>query len=332
MKGAGMNWAEERVIVTGGAGFIGSHLVDALLARGAEVVIVLDDLSRGSVANLPANPRVRFTHLDLHEQQEISYLANLFKGAVVFHLAARVTNIKENRYDHLGMLQNNLDMNSTIINAARLGPPKLLELTSTVCVYPHDAPVPTKEEAAFPFHPEDTNEGYGLAKAILEKQGEYLHRELGIPVFVPRFANAFGPRDYYDASSHVVPALIRKAFEEEAIEVWGTGEQTRTLMDARDLAQSLVLLAEQPAAHDAQPLNLGWNDPVSIADLARTIREMAGMERKRIVFDMSQPDGHKVRDFCCARAIDLIGPPPSRPLEDTLADMVAEFKAGRARL
>jgi nucleoside-diphosphate-sugar epimerase len=129
-----------------------------------------------------------------------------------------------------------------------------------------------------------------------------------------------------------VPALIRKAFEEEEIVVWGTGQQSRTLMDARDLAESLVLLAEAPSAHDAQPINLGWADPVSIADLAYLILKMAGMERKRVVFDTSQPDGHKVRDFCCSRAIGLIGLLPCRPLEDTLADMIAEWKAGRARL
>jgi GDP-L-fucose synthase len=269
----------------------------------------------------------------LQDSDDIDRLAEWFAGAVVFHLAARVTNIRENRHDHLGMLQDNIRINANVVEAARYGRPKLLELTSTVCVYPHDAPAPTMEQHAFPFHPEDTNEGYGLAKAILEKQGEYLYREHGIPVIVPRFANAFGPRDYYDrASSHVAPALIRKAFEDEIIEVWGSGEQTRTLMDARDLAETLCLLAEEPEAQRAQPVNLGWGDPVSIGDLAYLILKLAGMERKEVRFDKSQPDGHKARDFCCGRLVDLVGWPPCRPVEDTLADMIAEFAAGEARL
>jgi len=192
--------------------------------------------------------------------------------------------------------------------------------------------VPTPESAAFPYHPEDTNEGYGLAKAILEKQGEYLHKEHGIPVLVPRFANAFGPRDYYDESSHVAPALIRKAFEQDTIEIWGSGNQTRTLMDARDIAETLVRLAEQPKAHDAQPVNLGWGDPISIADLAYLILKLSGMDRKKLWFNRGQPDGHKVREFCNSRLIDLIGPPPCRPVADTLADMIAEFQAGEAHL
>ena len=329
-----MNWENERVVVTGGAGFIGSHLVDALAARGATDILVLDDLSRGSMMNLPLlkEGRQRLSVLDLADTGRLGYLAEVFDGAIVFHLAARVTNIKENRGDHLGMLQDNVRLNANIVEAARLARPKLLELTSTVCVYPHDAPVPTPESAGFPFHPEDTNEGYGLAKALLEKQGEYLHREHGIPVLVPRFANAFGPRDYYDESSHVAPALIRKAFEQDTIEIWGSGNQTRTLMDARDIAEGLVRLAEEPRAHDAQPVNIGWADPISIADLAHLILKLSGMERKKLWFNRSQPDGHEVREFCCQRLVDLIGPPPSRPIEDTLADMIEEFAAGRAHL
>jgi len=333
MKGAGMNWENERVVVTGGAGFIGSHLVDVLYQRGAREITVVDDLSRGSIMNLPTIKDVRqwFWMTNLAEVPASS-LATYFDDAIVFHLAARVTNIKENRGDHLGMLQDNLRINANVIEAARLGKPKLLELTSTVCVYPHDAPVPTPESAAFPYHPEDTNEGYGLAKAILEKQGEYLHKEHGIPVLVPRFANAFGPRDYYDESSHVAPALIRKAFEQDTIEIWGSGNQTRTLMDARDIAETLVRLAEQPKAHDAQPVNLGWGDPISIADLAYLILKLSGMDRKKLWFNRGQPDGHKVREFCNSRLIDLIGPPPCRPVADTLADMIAEFQAGEAHL
>lgn len=327
-----MDWTKEKVVVTGGAGFIGSHLVDVLLARGVgrQNLSVVDDLSRAGARNL--HPDVALFPWDLRDSQELPHLARLMEGAVVFHLAARVTNIRENRGDHLGMMQDNLRINANVTEAARWGKPKLLEMTSTVCVYPHDAPVPTAEGAAFPYHPEDTNEGYGLAKAILEKQAEYLHREHGIPVIVPRFANAFGPRDYYDwQSSHVVPAMIRKAHEHDKIVVWGTGRQSRTFLDARDIAETLVRLAEAPAAHDAQPVNIGWGDPIAISDLVWLIFKLADID-KPVTFDTSQPDGHEVRDFCNKRLVSIIGPPPCRPLEGTLADMIAEYQAGEARL
>ena len=98
------------------------------------------------------------------------------------------------------------------------------------------------------------------------------------------------------------------------------------------LMVQLVRLAEEPRAHDAQPVNIGWADPISIADLAHLILKLSGMERKKLWFNRSQPDGHEVREFCCKRLVDLIGPPPSRPIEDTLADMIEEFAAGRAHL
>lgn len=327
-----MDWTREKVVVTGGAGFIGSHLVDVLLARGASQVMVIDDLSRGTTDNLPKHGALRIAPMDIRQSRAIEGLASVFRKAVVFHLAARVTNIRENRHNHLGMLQDNLRINTHVTQAAALSRPRLLEMTSTVCVYPHDAPVPTPESAAFPFHPEDTNEGYGLAKAVLEKQAEYLYRELGIPTFVPRFANAFGPRDYYDwESSHVVPALIRKIHERDKIVVWGSGAQSRTLMDARDIAEALVLLAEEPRAHDARPVNIGWADPVSISDLVFLIMKLADID-KPVEFDRTQPDGHAVRDFCNKRLIDLVGLPPCRRLEATLDDMIREYQDGRARL
>ena len=169
---------------------IGSHLVDALLERGAEAITVIDDLSRGRNPDPTIGPTYT---LDLRGDIQIPDLVRLFKGAVVFHLAARVTNIREKRGDHLGMLQDNLQINTNVIEAARRGKPKLFEATSTVCVYPHNTTIPTAEAEAWPIQPEDTNEGYGLAKAILEKQAEYLHRECGVPTLVPRFANALAP-------------------------------------------------------------------------------------------------------------------------------------------
>jgi GDP-L-fucose synthase len=261
-------------------------------------------------------------------------IPSLWQGnCVVFHLAARVTNIQANMKDHLGMLQDNLRINADVIEAMRLYPPKVAVLCSTVCVYPHDAPVPTPESAAFPFHPEDTNEGYGLGKCILEKQGEYLCKELHIPTVVTRFSNAIGLRDYYDTqSSHVVPALIRRIMKgEDPLMVWGSGRQTRVFVDARDLACALVDLAETEKAQDARPINIGHKYEIDIGSLALLIAKICG-KNPSIVFDTSFPDGHARRAVDNSRLRSLIGWVPDRPLESTIREMVAEYKAGKAWL
>jgi GDP-L-fucose synthase len=323
-----MNWKEQKTVVTGGAGFIGSHLVRALLARGAHVTVI-DDMRRGVRENVPEGAELLVTDVACARM----LVASLCRDAVVFHLAARVTNIAANQRDHLGMLQDNLKTNTAMIEAVQLARPRLFVATSTVCVYPHDAPVPTAEEDAFPYHPEDTNEGYGLAKAILEKQAEYLHREHGLPVIVPRFSNAIGERDWYDwESSHVVPALIRKAHEADVIMVWGSGNQTRCFVDAADIAEGLIRLAETPAAHDAQPVNIGHRREISIADLMQFVLELSGQVDKPVRFDRSKPDGHQRRGVDNTRLRALTGWEPPTPLVDTLEKMIEEYRSGRAHL
>lgn len=326
-----IDWANEKVVVTGGAGFIGSHLVDLLAGMGARVVVI-DDLRRGSRQNIsgPLNCG-RAILLEHNLSTDTPWWAG---DSIVFHMAARITNIAANRLDHLGMMQDNVIINTNVIETCRWLEPKLLVACSTVCVYPHDAPVPTPESAGWPLHPEETNEGYGLAKGLLEKQAEFLHREYKVPAVVTRFSNAIGLRDYYDyESSHVVPALIRRIMEgEEPLVVWGSGNQTRVFVDARDLAAALVKLAECREAHDAQPVNIGHDREISIGDLARLVAVECGKPDLAIEFDTSHPDGHARRGVDNSRLRSLIGWVPDRPLEETVREMVAEYKTGRARL
>lgn len=324
-----IEWKGQRVIVTGGAGFIGSHLVDALLERGAEVVVI-DDLSRGHIENLVG----WHERLTLYRANLRTFSPPLKPSDVVFHLAARVTNIQANRHDHLGMLQDNVILNWQMAEAVRRAAPLLYVPVSTVCVYPHDAPVPTPESAGWPMAPEPTNEGYGLAKGIQEKQGAYLCQELGIPVLVPRFSNAIGERDYYDtASSHVVPALIRRVMEGESpLRVWGSGEQTRVFVDAADIAEALVRLAETPAAHDGQPVNIGHGREISIRRLVHEVLAACEVAGRKVEFDTSKPDGHKRRAVDTSRLRSLIDWEPPTLLEETLAKMVGEYRAGRSWL
>ncbi len=318
-------WGSTPVVVTGGAGFIGSHLCEALAGLGAKVR-VHDNLSRGDYHNIMHLTKCGATTLrDEDLRGEIPIWP---RGAIVFHLAARVTSIRGNSRDQLGMMQDNLRINANVIEACRVWKPELLVLVSTVCVYPADAPVPCVETDAWPLHPEETNEGYGLAKGILEKQGEFLYREAGIPVLVARFSNAIGTRDYYDDTAHVVPALIRRVLEgEDPLTVWSTGNQTRVFVDARELACALIRLAEMPAAHDARPVNIGHEHEISIRELAGLVAQACDRPKLPILFDDSYPDGHARRAVDNTRLRSLIGWVPDTPLEQTIAEMVEDYRA-----
>lgn len=327
-----IDWNGQKVVVTGGAGFIGSHLVELLVARGAEV-LVIDNLSRGNLDNLQAVAHdIALAKIDLENR-----VPTFDRDAVVFHLAAKVAGIEYNRTHQLDMLNANMRINSNVLAAAEAFKPKLLVIASTACVYGHDAPVPTPESAAN-GDIEPTNYGYGLAKWIMEKQATFLHQEQGIPVAIPRFFNAIGKRDYYDETAHVVPALIKRAFcsdAEHPLVFWGTGKQTRTFVDAADIAEALVLLAECEAAHDAQPVNVSSENTIRIWRLAEVIMETVspwGYHYGPVVVksDPSKPDGHSERRADVTRLRELIGWIPDTPLVETLDNMIKDYRGRHA--
>ena len=315
-------------IITGGAGFVGSHLVDVLTAKGQECVIV-DNYSRGSMANLydaQQTKLLRFRPLNL-ETNGLSIRAT----DVVWHLAAKVASISYNRKNQYEMLRSNLIINHNVIDAVRKQKPRLFVYVSTACVYPHDAPIPTPESAGNIGNPEPTNHGYGVAKWVGEQMVKHLYKEHNVPCIIVRLNNVIGLRDYYDKqTSHVVPALIRRVMEgEDPLIVWGSGQQSRVFVDARDVAKALVKLSETREAHDAQPINIGHDREVTIAQLTEVIVKACGKD-VGYVFDTSKPDGHKRRLPDVSRLKGLIGWVPDTPLETTIADMVQEFAEGKS--
>lgn len=321
-----IGWRNRLVYITGGAGMIGSHLVDVLLAQGADVYVV-DDLSRGRRENLSDLPDSHFIQYDLTQPETRPDFA---PQAIWFHLAAKVASIEYNRKRHLDMMQHNLAINWHYTELMRHPQirPRLVTFVSTACIYSHDAPVPTPEAAGVVGNPEPTNWGYGVAKWVGEQQARFLYEEARIPAIVVRFYNALGPRDYYDEkTSHVAPALIQRTLDgQDPLVVWGTGAQTRAFVDARDIARALALLAETPAAHDARPINIGHEREVTIADLAHTIMKLAG-RRPNITFDRTRPDGYARRAADSGRLRGLIGWAPDTPLETSLTDMIADYRA-----
>jgi nucleoside-diphosphate-sugar epimerase len=327
----------EMHIVTGGAGFIGSHLVDVLLEKG-EQVRVIDDFSRGSFANLQdaiKSDQFQFKRLDLETNG-----FPIGRLDTVWHLAAKVTGIEYNRHNQYDMLQTNLAINHNVIESVRRQKPRLFVYVSTACVYPHDAPVPTPESAGDIGNPEPTNHGYGVAKWVGEQMVKHLSREHNVPCLIVRFFNAFGKRDYYDeGTSHVAPALIRRVLEgEDPLTVWGTGNQTRALVDAKDIAKALVRLYWKlttletiyEGKYDDYPerpwaVNIGHEREISIRELAETIVDTCG-KSIGISFDTSKPDGYPRRAADTTFLRKLIGWVPDTPLEETIAAMVEEYR------
>lgn len=328
-----MRWNQFDTVVTGGAGFIGSHLVDLLVNQGANVT-VLDDLSRGAYVH----PGTTFEKCDLQE-----WSPELPGGSVVFHLAAKVTGIEYNRHNHYDMLSSNLGINTLVCDVVRQCRPRLFVFVSTACVYPHDAPVPTPESAGEVCEPEPTNRGYGLAKWVGEQAAGYLWTEHHIPTIIVRFFNAFGPRDYYDEeTSHVAPALIKRVLDgENPVVVWGTGSQSRALVDARDIALALSWIAEagidlfsevlqvgNPPAFVGVPVfNIGHQREITIRELAETIVRLSGRDGVDLVFDTTKPDGYPRRAADTTRLSQLLGWVPDTPLEITLTDMIEDYRS-----
>lgn len=317
-------------VCTGAAGFIGSHLVDALVADGQHVT-VLDSLTRGHMENLDGafkTGQVEFCLADI-ETKGIP----TFDCDILWHLAAKVAGIEYNRTHQYEMLQANLNINYKAIEAAKRIKPGLFVFASSACIYPADAPVPTPEEVGEICNPEPTNHGYGVSKWVGEQMAKHLALEHGIPTVIVRFFNAIGPRDHYDPEhSHVVPALIRRVLEgENPIKVWGTGQQSRVFVDARDIAKILLLIEKRLYGnHQGYTiLNVGHDREITIADLVDLIIRKAG-KQNGYLFDETKPDGHRRRAADVTKLKALIGEIPHTPLAITLADMVNEFKEGRA--
>jgi len=322
------------IYVTGGAGMIGSHLVDKLVTR-KETVVVEDDLSRGSRETLP-NGRVGIREINL----ELG-MPDFAPGSTIFHLAAKVTGIEYNRHNHYDMFHSNLNINMNVIEAVRASRPKLLVWVSTACVYPHDAPVPTPEKYGRVCDPEPTNHGYGMAKWVGEQTAIYALQELGIPTVIVRFFNAFGTRDYYDEeTSHVAPAIIKRVLDgEDPITVWGTGDQTRVLVDVKDIAKALVLLMDAAMKPEGERrwyamyskphpwiVNIGHDREISIRRLTHEIIALSGREQAEIIYDLSRPDGYPRRAADTTRLRHLIDWVPDTPLPETLAAMIEDYK------
>jgi GDP-L-fucose synthase len=307
-------WKGKRVVVTGGAGFMGSRVVERLRAAGSEVFV-----PRSKDYNLVDGAAVK----------------RLFKDArpeLVIHAAAVVGGIGANRENPGRFFYENLMMGAQSLEEARLTGVKKFVAIGTICAYPKFTPVPFKEEDLWTGYPEETNAPYGLAKKMLLVQSQAYRQQYGFNSIFLLPVNLYGPGDNFDpASSHVIPALIRKVVEakragKNEIEVWGTGRATREFLYVDDCAEAIVLAAEK--YDGAEPVNLGAGFEISIKDLAELIVKLAGFQGK-LRWDASKPDGQPRRCLDTARAAKEFGFKAKTSFEDGLKRTIASYEATR---
>jgi GDP-L-fucose synthase len=281
-------WSGKRILLTGGAGFFGTQVVNQLLKKGVE----------------PGNILIpRSKEIDLRTWENCVKVVK--NTDIVIHLAAKVGGIGFNQNFPGQLFYDNAIMGIQIIEAARQAGVEKCVIVGTICAYPKFTPVPFKEDDLWNGYPEETNAPYGLAKKMLLVQSQAYRQEYGFNSVYLLPVNLYGPGDNFDpASSHVIPALIKKFTEAQrdnksSVDVWGTGLASREFLYVDDAARGIVLAAEHYNKPD--PVNLGSGTEITIRDLVDLIRELTGFKGE-IHWDTSKPDGQPKRCLDVKRA------------------------------
>lgn len=315
-------WQNKKVLVTGGAGFIGSHLVEKLVKRGAKVS-VLDNFKNNKRKNLQSvKKEIKMLKGDC---KDISTAQKACHGQdIVMNLAARAGGNGYNETHQATMLRDNLIITTTMLEEARKANVERFLIVSSACVYPNNCSVPTPESEGFLNEPEPTNGGYGWAKRMAELLGKYYKEEYGMKIAIARPYNSYGPRDNFDPNvSHVIPALIKRVYDgENPLKVWGSGNQTRAFMYVDDFIDGLLLTTEKYPVADA--VNIGTDEEVTIKELVKKIVKISG-KKVQILFDTSKPDGSKRRNSDNRKAYDKIGFKAEITLEEGLKRTMAWY-------
>jgi GDP-L-fucose synthase len=278
----------KRITVTGGAGFLGSHVVEALERAGCRNVFV-----------------PRSAEYDLRRADAVVRMYSDSRPEIVIHLAAVVGGIGANRENPGRFFYENMMMGTEVMEQARLNGVEKFVAAGTVCAYPKDTPVPFREDDLWKGYPEETNAPYGLAKKMLLVQSQAYREQYGFNAIYLLPVNLYGPRDSFDpAKSHVIPALIKKCVDAvesgaRSIEIWGTGSASREFLYVEDCARAIVLATER--YDEPEPVNLGSGREIRIRELVMLIAELTGFSGE-IVWDGTKPDGQPRRCLDVSRA------------------------------
>lgn len=311
-------WNEKRIVVTGGAGFLGSCVVEQLRAKGCRDIIV------------PRSQDYNLVRMDAVEQLYSDHAPDM-----VIHLAARVGGIGANQANPGKFFYDNLMMGTQLIEVGRQRGLKKFVALGTICAYPKFAAIPFKEDDIWDGYPEETNAPYGLAKKMMLVQSQAYREQYGFNSIVLFPVNLYGPRDNFDlATSHVIPALIRKCVAAKeaghvTLTLWGDGSPTREFLFVEDAAEGILLAAEH---YDGSlPVNLGTGEEVTIRNLATMIAAEAGFTGQ-IDWDTAKPNGQPRRCLDVSRAKELFGFQAKHALRDGLKKTMQWFLANRHNL
>ncbi|TSC88422.1 MAG: nucleoside-diphosphate-sugar epimerase [Microgenomates group bacterium Gr01-1014_16] len=284
-------WKGKKILVTGGAGFLGSHVVKELHKRGAKKIVV--PLSKDC---------------DLRDKKNC--IKTTRNSQIVIHLAGNVGGIGYNQINPGSLFYDNLMMGVNLIEASRINSVKKVVIVGTICSYPKYTPVPFKESDLWNGYPEETNAPYGIAKKALLVMAQAYKQQYGLNSVYLLPVNFYGPGDHFDPKvSHVIPALIKKFVDakrakEKQVVVWGTGKATREFFYIEDAARAIVMAAEK--LNTLEPVNIGAGFEISIKDLASLIKRLVGY-RGKIIWDSSKPDGQPRRMLDTSKARQLFG-------------------------
>ncbi len=307
-------WQKKKVLVTGGAGFLGRHLVAELKRRGAKDIFV--PRSKTLDLRYPQNCRQAVKNKD-----------------IVIHLAGVVGGIGFNQENPGKMYYDNILMGTHLMEEARKAKVSKFISMGTVCCYPKFTPVPFKEEDLWNGYPEETNAPYGLAKKMLLVQGQAYRQQYGFNAIFLLPVNLYGPGDKFDPQvSHVIPALIKKVFDakkkgDREIVVWGTGKATREFLYVEDAARGIADAAEK--YDKPEPVNIGAGFEISIKDLVELICKLADFKGK-IIWDKTKPDGQPRRSLDISRAKREFGFAAETPFKKGLSETIAWYKKAKA--
>jgi GDP-L-fucose synthase len=313
-----MELTDKRIIVTGGAGFLGSFVVEQLRALGCTQITV---------------PRSR--DCDLIERDAVRELYRRVQPQLVIHLAAQVGGIGANQQNPGKYFHANLQMGVNVIEQGLAQGVEKIVLAGTICSYPKHTPVPFREDELWNGYPEETNAPYGVAKKALLVMAQAYRQQYGLNAIMLLPVNLYGPRDNFDLqSSHVIPAMIRKCIDaqlegKDEIVLWGDGSPTREFLYVEDCARGLVLAAQRYDAPD--PVNLGAGFEISMRDLASLIQRLTEY-RGRIRWDESRPNGQPRRSLDVTRAEQRFGFRAQTGFEDGLRQTIAWYREHRERI